>query len=246
MVVMVEFRIPMPLTTEEYRIGNLFTTAKTTKLEAQRSEGAGIEVIKNEPCNHPKYGPGQYTLKKYYIHDKLPGWLRTILPKANAVLVEESYNCFPYVRTELTIELFKKFKMTVETQLREGPAGTEDNALQIPPRLLKKRQVEVIDIVESKLPKDSAAKYGEFDPTTSRCGRAARGPLKKGWRKTQVKQHTHKHTHVQVKPIMCAYKLVTADFDYFGLKSKVETFMIGYERDLFLSTHRQMFCWMDE
>lgn len=122
-----------------------------------RAGGAGVEVLKNEACNHPKYGPGQHTLKKYYIHEKvksisllrpavlsslscpsqLPGWMRTICPKASAVLVEESYNCYPYVRTEITMALFKKLKMTVETQHKEGPAGTDDNALQLNAKRLK-------------------------------------------------------------------------------------------------------------
>lgn len=36
MVLVVEFRIPMPLNCEEYRIGNLYATAKTSKLEAEK------------------------------------------------------------------------------------------------------------------------------------------------------------------------------------------------------------------
>ena len=42
------------------------------------------------------------------------------------------------------------------------------------------------------------------------------------------------------KPVMCAYKLVTANFDYFGLRSKVEEYCISYERNLFLASHKQV------
>ena len=48
------------------------------------------------------------------------------------------------------------------------------------------------------------------------------------------------------RPGMCAYKLVTAKFDYFGLRSKVEDYCIAYERNLFLACHKQLFCWIDE
>lgn len=42
------------------------------------------------------------------------------------------------------------------------------------------------------------------------------------------------------KPMMCAYKLVTANFDYFGLRSKVEEYCINYEKNLFLASHKQV------
>ena len=44
------------------------------------------------------------------------------------------------------------------------------------------------------------------------------------------------------KPLMCAYKLVTANFDYFGLRSKVEEYCINYEKNLFLASHKQVRC----
>jgi hypothetical protein len=44
---------------------------------------------------------------------------------------------------------------------------------------------------------------------------------------------------------MCAYKLVTAEFDYWGLQGKIEEFIHSYEEGLFLTYHKQLFCWMD-
>ncbi len=55
MVLITEFRIPMPLTCEEYRIGQLYATAQGSKVEAQRKDGATVTFLKNEPCEHPKY-----------------------------------------------------------------------------------------------------------------------------------------------------------------------------------------------
>ena len=45
---------------------------------------------------------------------------------------------------------------------------------------------------------------------------------------------------------MCAYKLVTAEFEYWPLSSTIEPFMHSYERGIFLNANRSMFCWIDD
>jgi uncharacterized protein YjhX (UPF0386 family) len=70
--------------------------------------------------------------------------MRPLCPKASAVLVEESYNCYPYVRTEITMAIFKKLKMTIETQHKDGQPGADDNALQLNAKKLKARQVLLV------------------------------------------------------------------------------------------------------
>ena len=42
-----EYRIPMPLTVEEYQLAQLYMTAKKSRMETQDQEGAGVEV-----CHH--------------------------------------------------------------------------------------------------------------------------------------------------------------------------------------------------
>jgi len=50
----------------------------------------------------------------------------------------------------------------------------------------------------------------------------------------------------EVDPVMTCYKLVTVEFKWFGLQSKVEGFISTTERRLFLNFHRQVFCWTDK
>lgn len=50
----------------------------------------------------------------------------------------------------------------------------------------------------------------------------------------------------EVEPVMTCYKLVTIEFKWFGLQSKVENFISTTERRLFLNFHRQVFCWTDK
>lgn len=62
---------------------------------------------------------------------------------------------------------------------------------------------------------------------------------------------------------MCAYKLVTCEFKWWGLQTKVESMIMKVrerereemillctplqaERRIFTSFHRQVFCWLDE
>ncbi|OWK14628.1 PITPNA, partial [Cervus elaphus hippelaphus] len=47
-------------------------------------------------------------------------------------------------------------------------------------------------------------------------------------------------------PYMCAYKLVTVKFKWWGLQNKVENFIHKQERRLFTNFHRQLFCWLDK
>eukprot|EP00069_Balaena_mysticetus_P012942 bmy_07989T0 len=47
-------------------------------------------------------------------------------------------------------------------------------------------------------------------------------------------------------PQMCAYKLVTIKFKWWGLQSKVENFIQKQEKRIFTNFHRQLFCWIDK
>ena len=49
----------------QYRIGQLYMIAKHS--HEQSEKGEGVEVIKNEPCEHPEYGKGQYTEKRVHL-----------------------------------------------------------------------------------------------------------------------------------------------------------------------------------
>ena len=66
-----EFRVLLPLTVEEYQVGQLFSVAEASKNET--GGGEGIEVLKNEPYQGPplcgnQYDEGQYTLKVRTVH----------------------------------------------------------------------------------------------------------------------------------------------------------------------------------
>ena len=87
-----EYRIPLPLTVEEYRIAQLymiavsFPTLPTHQHQTNRcvllqkksreescGEGSGVEILVNEPYTEGPGGSGQYTHKIFHVGSHLPG-----------------------------------------------------------------------------------------------------------------------------------------------------------------------------
>jgi hypothetical protein len=232
MVLIKEYRIVMPFTVEEYRIGQLYSVARTQLMEVTEGDGAGVEILENKPVVHPTMGPGQHTQKRYRIDRRFPAWLRTIAPKSGSTLEETSTNCFPITSTVVKLPLFQKFTIRIDT-IHAEDNGTTPNIHNLSEKILSQRKVVHMDIAAKK---DQGGKKmyekEEADPSEFKSAKTGRGPLLPGWQKT-------------AQPVMCAYKLVTAEFDYWGLQGKIEEFIHSYEEGLFLTYHKQLFCWMD-
>ena len=87
---------------------------------------------------------------------------------------------------------------------------------------MKKLEVVNIDIAEKRKEDSKMYDGADNDPARwcwhgklwnlmelrFRSQRTGRGPLERGWQE-------------RVDPVMCAYKLVSCEFDYWGLQSKV-------------------------
>lgn len=102
---------------------------------------------------------------------------------------------------------------------------------ELPPDKLKIREVVHIDIANDPI---SSADYKEDeDPIKFKSQKTGRGPL-------VGKEWMH-----NVQPVMTCYKLVTCEFKWFGLQTRVESFIQKAERRLFTNFHRQVFCWID-
>uniref|UniRef100_A0A182QYE5 Phosphatidylinositol transfer protein N-terminal domain-containing protein n=1 Tax=Anopheles farauti TaxID=69004 RepID=A0A182QYE5_9DIPT len=104
MVLIKEYRICMPLTVEEYKIGQLYMIARHS-LE-QSDDGEGVEVIENKECYDPDHGNGQYTEKRIHLSSRLPYWLQAVCPKVFYV-IEKGWNYYPYTCLKLSEETLK-------------------------------------------------------------------------------------------------------------------------------------------
>lgn len=241
-----EYRIILPLTVEEYNIAQLWSVAEVSKNET--GGGEGIEVVVNEPFDEEHYAPsppltacgltfttGQYTRKLFHLSSKVPGYVRILAPKGSLEVEERAWNAYPYCRTIIENPMYMKenFQLKIESMYVQDKID-EENIHQLPPELLEQRKVVYIDIVNDPL--HSSADYSpESDPSKFQSVKTGRGPLvgPRWWENTEM-------------PIMCAYKLVTCDFKWWGLQNRVEAMLHNQEKRIFLNFHRQLFCWMDK
>ncbi|GFT84769.1 phosphatidylinositol transfer protein alpha isoform [Trichonephila clavipes] len=209
-----EFRVVLPITVEEYQVGQLYSVAEASKNET--GGGEGIEVLKNEPFDNVpllggRFNKGQYTYKIYHLASKVPAFIRLLAPKGSLEIHEEAWNAYPYCKTVITNPDYMKNNFFISIETMHCPdAGDQANAHDLPPEKLKQREIVFIDIandqVESRDYKESE------DPTKFKSEKTGRGPLVGNWQKTCT-------------PIMCAYKLVTVEFKWFGLQNRVESFI---------------------
>ncbi|XP_068919917.1 phosphatidylinositol transfer protein alpha isoform-like isoform X2 [Petaurus breviceps papuanus] len=113
--------------------------------------------------------------------------------------------------------------------------GTQDNVHHLDAETWKEVEVVHIDIADRTQVSDEDYKPEE-DPALFRSVKTGRGPLGPNWQ-TELLKHP---------PHMCAYKLVTVKFRWWGLQGRVENFIHKQEKRLFTNFHRQLFCWLDQ
>lgn len=206
----------------------------------ETGHGEGITVVKNEPYDDAN-GKGQYTEKIIHLGNRLPGWLRALMPGSLLQLKERAWNAFPYTRTEYECPGFgDKFVLKVWStyQPDNGRPGThfrpDAHVLfhGLPPEFIQGAAPDIINIATDEIPAKHYKR--EEDPALFTSKRTGRGPFLPGWEKAQ-------------SPVMSCYKLCVAEFKYWGFQTKVEQLMHhGALRGEFVKGHRKVVCWMDE
>ncbi|ETW40653.1 hypothetical protein PFNF135_04959 [Plasmodium falciparum NF135/5.C10] len=240
----VEFRLAMPLTIEEYKVCQLYFVAKASLEDAENNINSncekgdenndskkGIVILKNESYINEDGTCGQYTYKRINLINKLPKWLLNFIDPKYCIIDEKSWNAYPYLKTVYESSGFPKAKIQVESAHFNG-YDTEENALNLSEEALSLRKVIYVDIVNDKI---SYKDYNESeDPSLFYSDKAKRGKLEKNW----------KENH---SIIMTCYKVFTINIPYFGIFcSKLENWIISALRDNILKYHRKAFCWIDE
>ncbi|GMT21062.1 hypothetical protein PFISCL1PPCAC_12359, partial [Pristionchus fissidentatus] len=250
-------RIVLPLTVDEYQVGQLYSVAEASKAETGGGEGVELQVLKNEPFEkhalfNNSYDRGQYTHKIYHLQSKVPALIRKIAPKGSLAIHEEAWNAYPYCRTVLTNPDYMKDNFYVKVETIHLPdRGTTENAHNLSREELAKREVVHIDIANDKEFLASADVKPETSPSQFQS-KGGRGPLVNNWR-DNVEPKKKKiggppmegDWRCSQEPVMCAYKLVTVHFKWFGFQQMVESFSHKQYPRLFSKFHREVFCWID-
>lgn len=219
-----EYRICMPLTVEEYNIGQLYTISRHS-LEASGA-GEGVQILSNVPQLHPLHGMGRFTEKRIHLGSKVPQWARMFVPQMLYV-TEKAWNWYPYTETEYSCSFLPRFSIRIQTRF-ENNAGTNDQVFE---DACPKDAICKLDIVFDDIP-ERYYKSSE-DLRQFRSVKTGRGPFTEGWRETQM-------------PIMCSYKMVAVSFEVYGFQTRVEQWVHKNIRDILLIGHRQAFAWIDE
>ena len=226
-----EFRIPLPISVEEYHIGQLYAVAEASKNET--GGGEGIEVVVNEPTNHEKYGECQYTHKIFHLKSKVPMFVALLAPTGSLEVHEKAWNAYPFCRTEYSNPYMKdNFYILIDTWHKEGICDLE-NVHEMDQKELIKRQVVNVDVTEAV----SASDYkGDEDPTKFKSEKTGRGPL------CSLAEWEKKEEY----PKMTCYKLYRYKFKWWGLQTRVENVIFKAVKRLLHNFHRQLFCWLDK
>ena len=231
-----EYRVTLPLSVDEYRIGQLYGVAEASKKET--GGGEGVEIIINEPREEVipgeasgKVMKSQYTHKILHLESKMPAIIRKLAPTGSLTIHEKSWNAYPYTRTVYTNDYMKDgFHIVIETKHEPG-TGDIENVHNLNGAQLQKRIVDKVDIVNDKVdPRDYKP---EEDPTKFSSAKTGRGPLPTGeWQSSQ-------------DPVMTCYKLYHIEFKWHGLQPTVENMIVRSIRRLLYNFGRQVFCWTD-
>ncbi|KAK0147870.1 Membrane-associated phosphatidylinositol transfer protein 2 [Merluccius polli] len=231
-----EYRIPMPMSVDEYRIAQLYMIQKKSR-EESCGEGSGVEILENKPYEDGPGGTGQYTHKVYHIGKHIPSWFCSILPQAALRVEEESWNAYPYTRTRYTCPFVEKFSIDIETYYKPD-TGNQGDVFNLSSAEKRQRTVDPIDIVKDYIPPHEY--LVEEDPKLYQSVKTRRGPLSDDWIE-EINQNPGQN------PVMCAYKLCKVEFRYWGMQSKIERFIhdVGL-RKVMVRAHRQAWCWQDE
>jgi len=224
-----EYRIPLPLTLEEYQIAQRYMVSKISK--QQTGNGEGIEIVESKPFDDEN-GKGQFTHKILHIGSKIPGWMKSFIPTSALQVDEKAWNAYPYCKTMYSVPfLGDRFSITITTKY-VSDAGTSENVFNHTDSELKERTVDIIDVAND--PIDPTKYKPEEDLTLWESEKTGRGKLGKDW----IKNTT---------PVMCSYKECAVQLRIWGVQTAGEAYIHKVAlRDVFLNGHRQAVSWMDE
>lgn len=155
-MLMIEYRIKLPITLDKYSIAHLYTIMEMSK--KYTTVGEGVEILENTQCdqsrlphnkkNRKMVNKVQRTSKRYYI----PNTITSVVGLKDCVLRKSSFHRFPHFRTTVTAEAGTKGEFTIDTLCR--PVDDDTNVFKLPQTILDRRSLVNIDIVTDIITSD--------------------------------------------------------------------------------------------
>jgi len=231
----------LPLSFEEYQKGSRYSLAKTMVVNSNESEGLQIleqRAFDNPNAEDPRLEVGVYSKKILHLGPRAPKLVRKLTPKDALMLIEESWDCYPYMKTVYESTYFgERFELVVETMVVGNDRGQNPNALALSKEDLKLREIDFMDIINEpcQAGSDGLQTDGVLDPKTFVSQSTKRGP----YGGTKFGE--------TCEPVCCVYKVVKCACK-FGVFQKLAESLLQSRgmRDLLLPFHQQMWCTLDE
>ena len=157
-----EYRIPLPISTKEYQVGQLYSVAEASK--DNTGGGEGVEVVKNEPYEDEN-SKGQYTYKIFRMESKVPPMIRKLMPKGSMTFHEHAWNAYPYCKTVISNPGYMKdnFECKIETWHKDNDLGDQENIHNLSAKDWKSTDVVRIDIVNDNIKKGDYGRVENFN-----------------------------------------------------------------------------------
>lgn len=226
-MLLIEYRIKLPLPLDHYQIAQLHTTMEMSK--EFTSSGEGVEILENIPCDHaclpkPRHRDAvtkvQHTSKRFFI----PSAISAAGGLSNCILRESSFNGFPNFKTVVTAETGTSGEFTIDTVCKK--IDETENVFKLPQAILDKCSVVDIDIVNDSLPSDL---LNENEDPKIVLG------LKSDW------QESLSPTSMVVHKLVFVNSMETNK----ETKQAVTTLVVDSLRKLFTLFHRKLVCSQD-
>lgn len=253
-----EYRTICPCKVGQFKVGNVYMTAKRSEEESKQVKGEGVETVKNEHFTKDNES-GVYTYKILHFKSRVPSFMRWALPDSYCHCHEQSWNSYPHVHTEYSVpgmgdDLF----MTVDSYHATYKDGQpiEDNLLNLSKEELEMRKVVYLDILDGK-PKPEKNRdltnwvCPELNVNEKFSSYLPPKPKKNLFtiEKTDpnIESKPPEWTHHFKGEMMVSIKVVKINFQWKGLQTIVENFATNtLYHNLFLDNHRAMMTWGDK
>ena len=165
MVVTKEYVIPLPMSVEEYNVGQLWLDAEA------REKETNVQLITNESCIYEDT-EGVHTYKLTRNDARVPAFVRYLAPNGSLDVYEEVWNCYPKCKAVITNGYLKeRFHISMKIFYIPDDCGAVENFYKIP----NYDEVEriVIDIANDPVSKNKP----ETDPSRFVSAKTERGKL---------------------------------------------------------------------
>lgn len=228
MVVTKEYVIPLPMSVDEYNIGQLWIDAEARKKETN------IEMITDEPCVFEDI-EGRHTYKLTKNDSRVPSFVRYLAPSGSLDVYEEVWNSYPKCKATITNGLLKdRFHISMKIFYVPDDAGTTKNFYKLP----NYDEIErvIIDIANDSVSNNKA----ETDPSRFVSEKTGRGKLGKNWIENLQSGEQTKY------PYMCCYVQAEVQLKIPTLQAKIENMIQSSVRGILTNRNRELFCAIDK